>query len=165
MRGRPIVPSFPLAAILVAVVSCPAAAQDFALQVGPPVAAAAQPGSFVKKDSLLFVVRSGGCGDPAAARITATAEGIVNGSRQSVTLRLAPLSPPGVHAVSRDMPSGGVWVINLVGTCGGRTAGAIVAMAGPKQEYRREGVKLLAHAATRDEIEASLKTLTTGGQQ
>ena len=163
MRRRPIVPSFGLAAIVVAVVSGPASAQDFALQVGPPVAAAA--GTFVKKDSVLFVVRPGGCGDPAAARITATAEGVVNGSRQSVTLKLAPLSPPGVHAVSRDMPSGGVWVINLVGTCGGRTAGAIVAMAGPKQEYRREGVKLLSHAATRDEIEASLKTLTTGGQR
>ena len=163
MRRRPIVPSFGLAAIVVAVVSGPASAQDFALQVGPPVAAAA--GTFVKKDSVLFVVRPGGCGDPAAARITATAEGVVNGSRQSVTLKLAPLSPPGVHAVSRDMPSGWVWVINLVGTCSGRTAGAIVAMAGPKQEYRREGVKLLSHAATRDEIEASLKTLTTGGQR
>ena len=164
MRPRPLVCTFGLAAILVAVVSGPAAAQDFALQVGPPVAAAA--GTFVKKDSVLFVVRpGGGCGDPAAARITATAEGILNGSRQSVTLKLAPLSPPGVHAVSRDMPSGGVWVINLVGTCGGRTAGAIVAMAGPKAEYRREGVKLLSHAATRDEIEASLKTLTTGGQK
>lgn len=164
MRPRPLVGTVGLAAILVTVVSGPAAAQDFALQVGPPVAAA--PGTFVKKDSVLFVVRpGGGCGDPAAARITATAEGIVNGARQSVTLKLAPLSPPGVHAVSRDMPSGGVWVINLVGTCGGRTAGALVAMAGPKPEYRREGVRLLTHAATKDEIEASLKTLTTGGQK
>ena len=163
MRPRPLVRTFGLTAILVAAVSGPAAAQDFALQVGPPVAAAA--GTFVKKDSVLFVVRPGGCGDPGAARITATAEGIVNGSRQSLTLKLAPLSPPGVHAVSRDMPSGGVWVINLVGTCAGRTAGALVALAGPKPEYRREGVKQLTHAATRDEIEASLKTLTTGGQK
>lgn len=165
MRLRSLVRSFGLAATLVAMVSGPAAAQGFALQVGPPVAAAAQPGTFVKKDSLLFVVRpGGGCGDPAAARISATAEGIVNGSRKTVVLRLAPMSPPGVHAVSRDMPSDGVWIVNLVGTCSGQTAGAIVAMAGPKQEYRREGVTLLAHAATQAEIEASLKALT-GGQK
>jgi hypothetical protein len=164
MRCNPI-PSLGLAGILIVVLSGTAAAQGFALQIGPPVAAAAQPGAPVKKDALLFVVRPGGCSDPAAARITATAEGIVNGTRQSVTLTLAPLSPPGVRAVSRDMPSGGVWIVNLVGTCGGQTAGAIVAMAGPKPEYRREGVKLLTRAATRDEIEASLKALTTGGQQ
>jgi hypothetical protein len=163
MRSHPI-PGLGLAAVLLALPNT-AAAQGFALQVGPPVAAAAQPGAPVKKDGLLFVVRPGGCSDPAAARITATAEGIVNGSRQSVTLTLAPLSPPGVRAVSRDMPAGGTWVVNLVGTCDGKTAGAIVAMAGPKPEYRREGVTLLARAATRDEVEASLKALTTGGRK
>jgi hypothetical protein len=163
--SKSIVASLGCAAIVAACVVSPAAAQDFALQVGPPVAAAPQAaqGAPVKKDSLLFVVRPGGC--PAAAQITATAEGLVNGARQSVTLKLTPLATSGAHAVPRDMPNRGVWVVSLVGTCAGKTAGAIVAMMGPKQEYRREGVTLLARAATPDEIDASLKALTTGGQK
>lgn len=163
MRSHRIVLSLGFTVALTAFVISSAAAQDFALQVGPPVAAAPQEGGSVKKD-LLFVVRPGGCSNPAAARITATGEGLVNGARQSVTLKLNPL-PAGVHAVLRELPNRGVWIVNVVGTCAGKTAGAIVTMAGPKQEYRREGVKLLARAATPDEIDASLKALTTGGQK
>jgi hypothetical protein len=135
-------------------------AQDFALQVGPPVAGKAQPA----KASLL-VVRPGGCADPGNAQITATAEGLVDGVRRSVPLKLSTLPTPGVHAVPKDWPPGGFWVVNLVGTCAGKTAGAIVSVApGPNPSYRRDGVKLLPHRPTSAEIDASLKALTTGGQ-
>lgn len=136
------------------------AAQTFTLQVGPPIAGNAP----VAKNSLL-VVRPAGCADPASAQITATAEGIVNGSRRTVPLTIAALPTKGVHAVTKEWPTpGGVWIVNVVGTCAGKTAGAIVAM-GPKNTYQRESVKLVAHRPTSEEIDASLKALTAGGQK
>jgi hypothetical protein len=160
MRRHHIALSHGLAALLTAGAPLLAVAQDFVLQVGPPVAGNAQPAK-----SSLLVVRPGGCADPASAQITATAEGIVDGARRSVPLRLAALPTPGVHAVPKDWPKGGVWVVNLVGMCAGRTAGAIVAVAGPNAEYRREAVTHLPHPATPSEIDASLKALAAGGQK
>jgi len=136
-----------------------ALAQGFTLQVGPPIAGNAQPAK-----SSLLVVRPGGCAEPGRATITATAEGIVRGARQTVPLTLTPLPTPGVHAVPNEWATSGVWVINLVGTCAGKTAGAIVSL-GPKAPFRREAVRLLPHRATTAEIDASLKALATGGRQ
>jgi hypothetical protein len=147
-----------LAALLTALGARPAVAQDFALQVGPPVAGNAPPA----KTSLL-VVRPMGCADPARAQITGTAEGIVNGARRSVPLKLWALPTSGVHAVHREWPNLGVWIVNLVGTCAGKTAGAIVSMGGADAAYHREAVKQLPHAATASEIEASLNALRAGG--
>jgi hypothetical protein len=152
--------SFGLAALLTAWGATPAMAQDFTLQVGPPVAGNAQPAK-----SSLLVVRPAGCADPARAQITATAEGIVNGARQSVPLKLSALPTPGVHAVHQNWPSVGVWVVNLVGGCAGKTAGAIVSMAGPNPAYHRDAVKHLPHPATPSEIDASLRALTGGGEK
>lgn len=159
MRGHQIVLSVGVATLLTTAGGASGVAQDFALQVGPPVAGNAQPA----KGSWL-VVRPGGCADPARAQITATAEGIVNAARRSVPLKLLVLPTPGVHAVPKDWPDGGVWIVNLVGMCAGKTAGAIVAVVGPRAEYRREAVKLLPHAATPSEIDASLKALEAGGR-
>jgi hypothetical protein len=149
----------------VAVVCGPAAvptasAQEFSLQVGLPIAGNSQS----VKDSLL-VVRPGGCANPAGAQITATAEGIVGGTRRSMPLTLTPLATPGVHALPKKWAeTTGVWVVNLVGTCAGKTAGALVPID-RKASFRRDTIKQLAHAATREEIDASLKALTTGGQR
>ena len=139
-----------------------AGAQEFALQVGPPIAGATQPS---KKS--IFVVRPGGCPDPARAQISANAEGIVEGQRRTIPLTLMTLETPGVRAIPNEWAKSGMWVINLVGTCEGKTAGAIVAIGSvtPFGTFRREGVKLLAHRATPAEIDAALKTLTTGGQK
>jgi hypothetical protein len=159
MRRHSIFTVIGLAGVWTLVLAAPAPAQDFSLQVGPPIAGNAQPAK-----SSLLVVRPGGCADPARATITATAEGIVGGVRKSVPLTLAPLPTPGVHAVPNEWAPSGVWVINLVGTCAGKTAGAIVSL-GPKAPFRRDAVKLLPHRATPAEITASLKALSTGGQE
>jgi len=152
--------SFRLAALLTALGVLPAIAQDFALQVGPPVAGNAQPA----KTSVL-VVRPAGCAEPAHAQITATAEGIVNGARRSVPLKLSPLPTSGVHAIHREWPSLGVWIVNLVGQCADKTAGAIVSMAGANATYHREAVKYFPHPATASEIDASLKALAAGSEK
>jgi hypothetical protein len=69
-----------------------------------------------------------------------------------------------VHALTQDWPNNGVWILNLAGTCADKTAGAIVSL-GAKSSYRRESVKLLTHAPTSAEIEASLKALNAGGSE
>ena len=144
-----------LAAIAIACGAAAAMAQEFALQVGPPVAGNAP---FSKR--ALLVVRPAGCADPTTAHITATAEGIVNGARRSLPLTLSAGPSSGVHAVQPEWPHSGAWVVNLVGTCAGKTAGALVSVAGPSPKYNREAVKYLSHPATPSEIDASLKAIT-----
>jgi hypothetical protein len=86
-----------------------------------------------------FVFRTESCADPAKAQLSATAEGIVKGARQSVALKVMPASnKPGVYAVNQSWPAEGDWVVSLRGTCGSESAGAIVPM-GPQasSEIRR----------------------------
>jgi hypothetical protein len=134
-----------------------ATAQEFTLQIGAPIAGNAQGAK-----SSLLVVRPGGCADPAAAQITAMAEGLVDGERRSMPLTVFELPTPGVHAVPKGWAKHGVWVVSLVGTCAGKTAGAIVPVE-PNATFRRDAVTLLARRPTPAEIDASLKLMTTGG--
>ena len=110
-----------------------------------------------------FVFRTEGCADPAKAQISATAEGIVKGARQSVALKVMPASKPGVYAVDQNWPAEGDWVVSLRGTCGGESAGAIVPI-GPKG-FIRESSKFFPRPATDAEIDASLKALAQGGNK
>src|SRR5215472_9415457 len=97
------------------VVACAVAvlafADVFTFTIGSPVAA----GDFQVK-AAAFVFRTQGCADPAKAQIAASAEGLVKGARQSVTLKVVPTSKPGVFAVYRSWPEGD-WVVNLKGAC------------------------------------------------
>jgi hypothetical protein len=134
------------------------AGQGFTLQVGPPVA-----GNAPLAKNAVFVVRPGDCPDPGAAEIRARAEGLVNGARRTVPLTINALPTPGVHAVKKEWPDGGAWIVNVVVACAGKTSGALVTL-GPKNSYQRDGVKMLPHEPTPQEIDASLKALT-GGQR
>lgn len=127
-----------------------AGADEFAVNVGPPVAGRGQ------TKTTVFVVRPGGCADPAKARFTSTAEGIVNGARQSLPVKLTPLAVPGVHAVPQAWPKEGVWVVSIAATCDGKSAGAIVKVDATPT-FAREGVTLLKHAPTIPEIDQQLK--------
>jgi hypothetical protein len=104
-----------------------------------------------------FVFRTDSCADPAKAQISATAEGMVKGARQSVVLKVMASSKPGVYAVTQSWPAQGDWVVSLRGTCGSASAGAIVPM-GPKG-FIRESTEFFARPATDAEVEASLKAL------
>lgn len=148
-----------LIALLIHTTGGTAHAQDFTLQVGSPVAVVPQPGVVLEKKvskDTVFVVRPLGCPDPASVRMAVTAEGVLDGRRESVRLPLASLQATGVHAISKTWPDGGVWVLSVTGTCAGRTAGAIVTL-GPRDVYRRDGVELVAHHPTSEEIEHALR--------
>jgi hypothetical protein len=136
-------------------------AAEFKLDIGSPVAARA-PGTGTAQASKVkdgvFAVRSEGCADAAKAQITATAEGLVNGMRQSLSLNLIPGGAPGVYVVSHEWPTQGAWVVNVSGTCAGARAGALVPI-GPAG-FLRDSSKFFPRSTTEAEIVASLKSLT-----
>ena len=132
----------------------------FSFEIGSPVASQ----DFRTKTSA-FVFRTQGCADPAKARIEGSAEGLVNGMRRSVVLKVTALTRPGVYAVEQNWPMEGAWVVNLKGTCANASAGALVPI-GP-HGFLRESSKFFQRAASPAEIDASLKALTAkeGGNQ
>jgi hypothetical protein len=84
-------------------------AGGFALQLGKP---SANPEAQAK--NAVLVVRGYACVAPEKTTISATAEGITNGKRESIPLKLIPLSGESTYAVTRQWPSDGKWVITLV---------------------------------------------------
>jgi hypothetical protein len=150
--------------ILIALIlemSASARAADFKLDIGSPVAAGV-PGTGTAQVSKVkdgvFAVRTEGCADASKAQITATAEGLVNGMRQSVSLHLLPGAIPGVYVVSHEWPPQGAWVVNVSGTCANAKAGALVPI-GPSG-FLRDSSKFFPRSTTEAEIAASLKSLT-----
>src|SRR3954454_5879644 len=85
-------------------------AGGFYLQLGNPEA-----NPTASKMGAVVTIKAVGCHDPAAAKLTATAIGMVKGERRSISLELKPLGEPGAYALSQQWPKEGKWVIQLVG--------------------------------------------------
>ena len=128
----------------------------FRLEIGPPVAA----GTDYKQKGAVLAVRALVCKDLAAVRVTGTAEGMVNGARQSVPLRLIPItSTPGVFVVQQQWPAKGQWVLHLSGTCPASKADASTIVPMRKATFIREKIQVLSQPATRQQVEAVLADL------
>jgi hypothetical protein len=134
------------------------AGEPFTFRLGSPVAAQ----DFQFK-SAAFVFRTEGCAEPEKPEVSASAEGLVGGSRRSIAVKVFNTSKPGVYAIGQSWPSEGRWVVHLKGTCGGQRTAAVVPM-GPKG-FVRESAKFYPRPATASEIEASLKTAGEGAKQ
>ena len=52
-------------------------------------------------------------GTPAMGDVTGTAEGLVNGARKTIPLRIDKTSHPGVFAVSKQWPAEGTWLLRI----------------------------------------------------
>ena len=135
-----------------------ALAEGFTFTIGSPVASQ----DFHAKGAA-FVFRTEGCAEPAKSQVGGTAEGLVNGERRSVALKVAPMSKPGVYAVHQSWPAEGAWVVNLKGACADASTGAVVPI-GPKG-FIRESAKFYSRPATDAEIDTSLKALAQGGNK
>jgi hypothetical protein len=96
-----------LAAVLMAGLSLLAGA--LTLEIGNPTA---NPEALSKH--AVLVARTTACHSPEQTSMTATAEGVVDGQRRSIPLKLIPLSTPGTFAITREWPSGGTWAIKIV---------------------------------------------------
>jgi hypothetical protein len=141
--------------IALAVTSQALAGSTFRLEIGSAIAG----GSGTKLKNAVVMVRALACEDPTSVVMTGSVEGIVNGVRQSVSLKLHPLPTPGVHAVTRQWPDG-TWVLNLTATCPApkATAGALVPL-GANGQFLRGTSQFLERAASQFEINAALTAL------
>jgi hypothetical protein len=141
--------------VLAGLAACSAYAADFSMEIGNPVAA----NTATKTASL--AVRLANCADLPKARLNAVAEGLVDGMRKSVALRVVS-GAPGVYAVAHDWPNDGTWVVNLTATCGDAKAGAVVPFRG--SAFLRESTRFFPRFATAGEVELSLKELAGGAK-
>lgn len=106
----------------------------------------------------ILVVRSVGCVAPEKTTLTAAAEGLFNGKRESIALKLLPLASQGAYALTRQWPADGKWVISLVAANpnAGWQPSALVRVDGDAVDWAN--VTRLSHAPDSHEIEAALNT-------
>jgi hypothetical protein len=124
------------------------------LEVGNPVASPE-----AKEKHAVLVARITACQSPEKTNITATAEGIVDGSRRTIPLPLIPLSTPGTFAVTREWPTQGNWAVKMTATnpeYKDYAAGVLVPMQ--QDTFDGAGVKHFYHAPTSAEVDAVLSS-------
>ena len=101
-------PSVTSVAAIVAV-GLPLLAGALMVEVGNPTA---NPEALTKH--AVLVLRTSACHSPEKTSLTATAEGVIDGQRRTIPLKLIPLSTPRTFAIAREWPSGGTWVLKFV---------------------------------------------------
>jgi hypothetical protein len=97
------------------------------------------------------------CHSPEKTTVIATAEGVVNGMRKSIPLRVISLSVPGTFAVTREWPNGGIWAIKMVATnpeYKDYATSAVVPIRNSAAQL--EAAKRYYHAPTETELSMSL---------
>jgi hypothetical protein len=153
----------PLCALALVAMSPAVLAGGFQLSVEAPNASSGAH----SKDAAL-IVRTFGCHTPADAAITATAEGLVSGKRQSLKLELAP-DATGVYEIKKQWPSEGAWVVNISGAYNGMTCSLLVEL-GPngsvrpdtkiaEGEYKGKYARAERRKFTAQEIDSALQAL------
>lgn len=95
--------------LALSLVAAPVFAGALALEVGNPAA-----NTEAQSKHAAVLVRTTACHSPEKTEITASAEGIVNGVRRSVPLKVIPLSTPGTFVVTHEWPSEGTWTVKIV---------------------------------------------------
>jgi hypothetical protein len=80
---------------------------------GPPWLSVEMPGDPTNQSShgAVLLLHAYSCGQPFAATVTGTAEGLVAGDRRTIPLTLEPTGETGVYAVKKQWPSEGTWVL------------------------------------------------------
>lgn len=109
-----------LSSALLLAIASPVLAGGFQLSVETPAGS----GDSQLKDVVL-IARTYGCHQPADAKLSATAEGLINGNRKSVPLELRSIGS-GVYAMKQQWPSEGTWVVALTGAYNGMTSSVLV---------------------------------------
>ena len=147
-----------LVLLIVLTFASEALAGGFYLSVETPSANNSQ-----HKDAVLLV-RPYGCHQPSDAALSATAEGVVNGERRSVPLRLTPVSE-GAYAIRQEWPAEGAWVLAINGAYNGHNSGVLVRLGtNGKVEMKRQSTgtksevnaQIVPRKLSREEIENAL---------
>jgi hypothetical protein len=153
----------PLLSVLIAATAF--AGTSFRLEIGPPVAL----GTNVKMKGIAVAARATLCDDLTTLRVTATAEYLLNGNRQSAPLQIVSGGTPGVYGVSAfvagqgqfqpAVPAGTPWLIHVSGTCSSPKAQASTLVPMRDTTFFREKVEVLREPATARQIDAALAAL------
>jgi hypothetical protein len=109
------------------------------------------------KQHAAVIVQTTACTSPEKTTITATAEGVTAGKRQSVPLELIRLSEPGKFAIAKTWPTDGQWVLRVIANnpdYHGYAAGAIIPIRGNEPDWK--AVQRLYRAPTADDVNAAI---------
>jgi hypothetical protein len=134
------------------ILAAPLLAGALQLQLGNP---AANPEALEKH--AVLVARISACHSPEKTTVAATAEGMVDGVRRSIPLKVISLSPPGTFAVAREWPAEGTWVVKMVATnpdYKDYATSVVVPIAKTSAQFG--AVKHYSHAPTEAEVYQSL---------
>lgn len=93
------------------VLAVPIFAGALLLEVGNPASNAE-----ALNNHAVLVARITACHSPEKTTVQATAEGVVNGLRKSIPLKVVSLSTAGTFAVAQQWPKQGTWAIKMVAT-------------------------------------------------
>jgi hypothetical protein len=143
-------------ALLFAALATPLFAGALILEAGDPNA---NPEAQAKR--AVVMARITACHSPEKTVVSATAEGIVNGKRQTIPLKVMNLSTPGTFAVAQQWPREGTWTIRMVATnpdYKNYATGIVVPLH--DGVFSRTGTKQFFHAPTEDEVDSALKQAT-----
>jgi hypothetical protein len=114
------------------------------------------------KDAVLLV-RAYGCHNPEDANLTASAEGIVNGKRQSIPVQLIKTSK-GVFAIKQQWATNGAWVLNISGAYLGATRSLLVELGAQGKVQTGSDSNVLARKADRKftaaEVDSALQDVS-----
>jgi hypothetical protein len=101
------------------------------------------------------------CRSPEKTIVAATAEGIADGRRHSIPLKVVSLSVPGAFAVTRQWPRQGRWTITMIATNPDyKDYATSVVVPVQKGVATPEAAKVFYHAPSADEVNSVLKQST-----
>ena len=105
----------------------------------------------------LLVARITACHSPEKTTVTATAEGVVNGMRKSIPLKVISLSSPGTFAITREWPEEGTWAVKMIATNPDYKDYATSAVVPVQKNFAQlDAAKQYYHAPTDNEVLMSL---------
>lgn len=135
------------------ILAAPLFAGALVLEVGNP-----QADSEALAQHAVLVARMSACTSPEKTVVTASAEGIVDGERKSIPLKIARLSTAGTFAVRREWPAQGTWIVKMAATNPDyRDYAAVVLVPLDRGELQWASVKHYRHAPGEAEIAAVLE--------
>jgi hypothetical protein len=109
----------------------------------------------------VVMVRTTACNSPEKTVVTATAEGIVGGKRESIPLKVIGLSAPGAFGVAQQWPREGIWTVRFTATnpdYKNYATGVVVPVH--DKVYNSAAAKVFYHAPTDDDVNSVLKQAT-----
>ncbi len=132
----------------------------FRLEIGSSAALGTDK-KFIKNGKKVVVaVRAVVCEDLPNVKVSATAEGLVGGTRQSLPITLTVIDPAeAVFAIQQQWPEDGAWVLHLKGSCSNPKAEASTLVAVGKGTFIRDKSVVLREPATRKQVEDAVSAL------